>query len=159
MVCFGSILFLCVCVYSTVFRMRVFNYYYLVPHHQTDAYSLQFSGMYAPLPPPSCSFHVKSVKSESFDNKLHCKEKKTIRRKKRSLTLHHDIRLLLFCPLRLLCRLTPPLCLNFLGLIHMDSAISYQDRIQTSYVSVGVTQKYTCNNQCTSFLYICRHAC
>ncbi|XP_034728132.1 G-protein coupled receptor-associated protein LMBRD2a [Etheostoma cragini] len=81
MACFVSILFLCVCVYSTVFRIRVFNYYYLVPHHQTDAYSLQFSGM-------------------------------------------------------LFCRLTPPLCLNFLGLIHMDSAISHQDRIQTSYTSV-----------------------
>ncbi|XP_031712019.1 G-protein coupled receptor-associated protein LMBRD2B-like [Anarrhichthys ocellatus] len=81
MVCFVSILFLCVCVYSTVFRIRVFDYYYLVPHHQTDAYSLQFSGM-------------------------------------------------------LFCRLTPPLCLNFLGLIHMDSAISHQDRIQTSYTSI-----------------------
>ncbi|XP_029366538.1 LMBR1 domain-containing protein 2-B-like isoform X2 [Echeneis naucrates] len=81
MVCFISILFLCVCVYSTVFTIRVFNYYYLVPHHQTDAYSLQFSAM-------------------------------------------------------LFCRLTPPLCLNFLGLIHMDSAISHQDRIQTSYSSI-----------------------
>uniref|UniRef100_A0A671VB08 LMBR1 domain containing 2a n=1 Tax=Sparus aurata TaxID=8175 RepID=A0A671VB08_SPAAU len=81
MVCFVSILFLCVCVYSTVFRIRFFNYYYLVPHHQTDAYSLQFSGM-------------------------------------------------------LFCRLTPPLCLNFLGLIHMDSTISHQDRIQTSYTSI-----------------------
>eukprot|EP00064_Thunnus_orientalis_P002002 superscaffoldBa00000139_g2007 len=80
MACFVTIFFLCVCVYSTVFRIRVFNYYYLVPHHQTDAYSLQFSGM-------------------------------------------------------LFCRLTPPLCLNFLGLIHMDSAISHQDRIQTSYTS------------------------
>lgn len=81
MVCFVSILFLCVCVYTTVFRIRFFNYYHLVPHHQTDAYSLQFSGM-------------------------------------------------------LFCRLTPPLCLNFLGLIHMDSAISNQDRIQTSYTSI-----------------------
>ncbi|XP_056887997.1 G-protein coupled receptor-associated protein LMBRD2B-like isoform X2 [Takifugu flavidus] len=80
-VCFITILFLCVCVYSTVFRIRVFNYYNLVPHHQTDAYSLQFSGM-------------------------------------------------------LFCRLTPPLCLNFLGLIHMDSAVSHQDRIQTSYTSI-----------------------
>ncbi|KAM8865199.1 G-protein coupled receptor-associated protein LMBRD2B-like isoform 1-T2 [Synchiropus picturatus] len=79
--CFISILFLCVCVYSTVFRIRFFNYYYLVPHHQTDAYSLQFSGM-------------------------------------------------------LFCRLTPPLCLNFLGLIHMDSAISHQDKIQTSYTTI-----------------------
>lgn len=81
MVCFVVILFMCVCVYSTVFRIRFFNYYYLVPHHQTDAYSLLFSGM-------------------------------------------------------LFCRLTPPLCLNFLGMIHMDSAISHKDRVQTSYTSI-----------------------
>ncbi|XP_055017544.1 G-protein coupled receptor-associated protein LMBRD2B-like isoform X2 [Boleophthalmus pectinirostris] len=80
MVCFVGILFLCVCVYSTVFSIRFFNYYYLVPHHQTDSYSLLFSGM-------------------------------------------------------LFCRLTPPLCLNFLGLIHMDSSVS-QQIIPTSYTSV-----------------------
>ncbi|XP_037115508.1 G-protein coupled receptor-associated protein LMBRD2B-like [Syngnathus acus] len=80
-VCFVTVLFLCVCVYTTVFRIRIFNYYYLAPHHQTDAYSLQFSGM-------------------------------------------------------LFCRLTPPLCLNFLGLIHMDPAVSQQDRIRTSYTSI-----------------------
>ncbi|XP_077418558.1 G-protein coupled receptor-associated protein LMBRD2B-like isoform X2 [Vanacampus margaritifer] len=80
-VCFVTVLFLCVCVYSTVFQIRVFNYYYLAPHHQTDAYSLQFSGM-------------------------------------------------------LFCRLTPPLCLNFLGLIHMDPAVSQPDRIHTSYTSI-----------------------
>lgn len=37
---------------------------------------------------------------------------------------------------RLFCRLTPPLCLNFLGLIHMDSAISHQQKEQTAYTSV-----------------------
>uniref|UniRef100_A0A673L6I8 LMBR1 domain-containing protein 2-B-like n=1 Tax=Sinocyclocheilus rhinocerous TaxID=307959 RepID=A0A673L6I8_9TELE len=82
MACFITIFFLCTCVYSTVFRIRVFNYYYLASHHQTDAYSLQFSGM-------------------------------------------------------LFCRLTPPLCLNFLGLIHMDSAISHQAKEQTAYTSQG----------------------
>ncbi|MEQ2292199.1 LMBR1 domain-containing protein 2-B [Ameca splendens] len=81
MACFITIFFLCTCVYSTVFRIRVFNYYYLASHHQTDAYSLQFSGM-------------------------------------------------------LFCRLTPPLCLNFLGLIHMDSAISHQQKLQTAYTSI-----------------------
>ncbi|XP_016084228.1 LMBR1 domain-containing protein 2-B-like isoform X1 [Sinocyclocheilus grahami] len=81
MACFVTIFFLCTCVYSTVFRIRVFNYYYLASHHQTDAYSLQFSGM-------------------------------------------------------LFCRLTPPLCLNFLGLIHMDSAISHQAKEQTAYTSI-----------------------
>ncbi|XP_061674304.1 G-protein coupled receptor-associated protein LMBRD2B-like isoform X2 [Syngnathoides biaculeatus] len=80
-VSFITVLFLCTCVYSTVFQIRVFNFYCLVPHHQTDAYSLQFSGM-------------------------------------------------------LFCRLTPPLCLNFLGLIHMDPAVSPQDRIHTSYTSI-----------------------
>lgn len=43
---------------------------------------------------------------------------------------------------RLFCRLTPPLCLNFLGLLHMDSAVSHRDRIQTSYTSVGPTHTY-----------------
>ncbi|XP_077353985.1 G-protein coupled receptor-associated protein LMBRD2B [Festucalex cinctus] len=79
--CFITIFFLCTCVYWTVFRIRVFNFYYLAPHHQTDAYSLQFSGM-------------------------------------------------------LFCRLTPPLCLNFLGLVHMDAAISHQHREQTAYTSI-----------------------
>ncbi|KAJ8285294.1 hypothetical protein GJAV_G00025200 [Gymnothorax javanicus] len=86
MACFITIFFLCTCVYSTVFRIRVFNYYYLAPHHQTDAYSLQFSGM-------------------------------------------------------LFCRLTPPLCLNFLGLIHMDSAISHQAKEQTAYTSIMGSMK------------------
>ncbi|XP_028851846.1 G-protein coupled receptor-associated protein LMBRD2a isoform X2 [Denticeps clupeoides] len=86
MACFVTIFFLCYCVYSTVFRIRVFNYYYLAPHHQTDAYSLQFSGM-------------------------------------------------------LFCRLTPPLCLNFLGLIHMDSTISHQQRQQTAYTSIMGSMK------------------
>uniref|UniRef100_A0A3B3WSG1 LMBR1 domain containing 2 n=1 Tax=Poecilia mexicana TaxID=48701 RepID=A0A3B3WSG1_9TELE len=81
MACFITIFFLCTCVYSTVFRIRVFNYYYLASHHQTDAYSLQFSGM-------------------------------------------------------LFCRLTPPLCLNFLGLIHMDSAISHRQKLPTAYTSI-----------------------
>ncbi|XP_056146548.1 G-protein coupled receptor-associated protein LMBRD2B isoform X1 [Lampris incognitus] len=83
MACFVTIFFLCTCVYSTVFRIRVFNYYYFASHHQTDAYSLQFSGM-------------------------------------------------------LFCRLTPPLCLNFLGLIHMDSALlnSHQQKEQTAYTSI-----------------------
>lgn len=46
MACFLTIFFLSICVYSTVFRIRVFNYYYLASHHQTDAYSLLFSGMW-----------------------------------------------------------------------------------------------------------------
>ncbi|XP_034048190.1 G-protein coupled receptor-associated protein LMBRD2B [Thalassophryne amazonica] len=81
MACFITIFYLCTCVYSTVFRIRVFNYYYFASHHQTDAYSLQFSGM-------------------------------------------------------LFCRLTPPLCLNFLGLIHMDSTISHLQKEQTAYTSI-----------------------
>ncbi|XP_051875424.1 G-protein coupled receptor-associated protein LMBRD2-like [Pristis pectinata] len=86
MACFISISFLSICIYWTVFRIRVFNYYYLAAHHQTDAYSLLFSGM-------------------------------------------------------LFCRLTPPLCLNFLGLIHMDSVISHQVREQTAYTSIMGSMK------------------
>ncbi|XP_057287108.1 G-protein coupled receptor-associated protein LMBRD2 [Pezoporus wallicus] len=81
MACFLTIFFLSICVYSTVFRIRVFNYYYLSSHHQTDAYSLLFSGM-------------------------------------------------------LFCRLTPPLCLNFLGLTHMDAIISHKNTQPTAYTSI-----------------------
>ncbi|XP_029434693.1 LMBR1 domain-containing protein 2 [Rhinatrema bivittatum] len=81
MACFLTIFFLSICVYSTVFRIRVFNYYYLASHHQTDAYSLLFSGM-------------------------------------------------------LFCRLTPPLCLNFLGLTHMDVSISHQNNQPTAYTLI-----------------------
>ncbi|XP_042731432.1 G-protein coupled receptor-associated protein LMBRD2 isoform X3 [Lagopus leucura] len=86
MACFLTIFFLSICVYSTVFRIRVFNYYYLASHHQTDAYSLLFSGM-------------------------------------------------------LFCRLTPPLCLNFLGLTHMDATISHRDAQPTAYTSIMGSMK------------------
>jgi len=37
---------------------------------------------------------------------------------------------------RLLCRLTPPICLNFLGLIHMDSHVIHSQILETSYTSI-----------------------
>lgn len=74
--------YLCVCAYYTVFRVRVLNYYYLAPQHQTDEYSLIFSGM-------------------------------------------------------LLCRLTPPMCLNFLGLIHLDTHVTSEaGRMETAYTEI-----------------------
>lgn len=73
----ATLCYLCYCAYSTVFRIKFLNLYYLAPHHQTNEHSLIFSGM-------------------------------------------------------LLCRLTPPMCLNFLGLIHMDSHV-IQKRISETY--------------------------
>ncbi|XP_038048616.1 G-protein coupled receptor-associated protein LMBRD2-like [Patiria miniata] len=76
------IAYLCWCAYYTVFKVRVFNYYYLAPHHQTDENSLLFCGT-------------------------------------------------------MLCRLTPSLCLNFLGLIHLDGHVTgKEDMIETSYTSI-----------------------
>lgn len=75
------IAYLCFCAYSTLFKIRVLNFYYLAPHHQTDEHSLIFSGM-------------------------------------------------------MLCRLTPPMCLNFLGLIHMDSHIIKRRISETQYTQV-----------------------
>uniref|UniRef100_A0A1Y1L8F3 LMBR1 domain-containing protein n=2 Tax=Photinus pyralis TaxID=7054 RepID=A0A1Y1L8F3_PHOPY len=75
------ILYLCYCAYSTVLKIRVLNLYYLAPHHQTNEYSLIFSGM-------------------------------------------------------MLSRLTPPLCLNFLGLIHMDSHIIKKQMSETYYTQI-----------------------
>lgn len=122
MACFITIFFLCTCVYSTVFRIRVFNYYYLASHHQTDAYSLQFSGMYVLHSSIECIKLVLSVNSVI------------------SLSLIKHKACVLFT--RLFCRLTPPLCLNFLGLIHMDSAISHQAKEQTAYTSVSLLPLY-----------------
>lgn len=81
LVSIATIAYMCVCAYSTVLKIRVLNLYYLAPHHQTDEYSLIFSGM-------------------------------------------------------LLCRLTPPMCLNFLGLIHMDSHIIKARLMETYYTQV-----------------------
>ncbi|KAJ9587598.1 hypothetical protein L9F63_018980, partial [Diploptera punctata] len=75
------IAYMCYCAYSTVLKIRLLNLYYLAPHHQTDEYSLIFSGM-------------------------------------------------------MLCRLTPPMCLNFLGLIHMDSHIIKHHIMETYYTQV-----------------------
>ena len=77
-----TIAYLCFCAYYSVFQIKILNFYYIAPHHQTDEYSLVFTGM-------------------------------------------------------MLCRLTPPLCLNFLGLIHLDSHITYEDNLQeTSYTQI-----------------------
>ncbi|CAG2116607.1 unnamed protein product, partial [Medioppia subpectinata] len=67
-----SIAYLCI---------RIFNYYYLSAHHQTDEYSLIFCGM-------------------------------------------------------LLCRLAPPLCLNYLGLIQLDSHITHITKKETAFTQI-----------------------
>ncbi|CAD6195256.1 unnamed protein product [Caenorhabditis auriculariae] len=68
-VAMAIIFYLCACAYFTIFRLKIYRYYHLDPHRNTDANSLLFSAI-------------------------------------------------------LLCRLTPPICLNFLGMIHLDSHIS-----------------------------------
>jgi len=75
------ILYMGYCAFSTVLKIRIFNLYYLAPHHQTNEYSLIFSGM-------------------------------------------------------MFTRLTPPLCLNFLGLIHMDSHIISKQILETHYTQM-----------------------
>ncbi|KAL8571888.1 hypothetical protein ACOMHN_011480 [Nucella lapillus] len=77
-----TIAYLCFCAYYSVFKIRILNYYYIAPHHQTNEHSLIFTGM-------------------------------------------------------MLCRLTPPMCLNFLGLIHLDSHVTSGFDIQeTSYTKI-----------------------
>merc|ERR1719427_216092 len=77
------IFYLCFCAYFTVFRMKIFNYYYIANHHQTNESSLIFAGM-------------------------------------------------------ILSRLPPPLCLNFLGLIHLDTGIEISEdvRVETAYTQI-----------------------
>ena len=40
--------YLSICAYFTVFRIRIFNLYYLAPRHSTDEYSLLFSAVCVP---------------------------------------------------------------------------------------------------------------
>eukprot|EP00050_Salpingoeca_kvevrii_P016752 m.58389 g.58389 ORF g.58389 m.58389 type:complete len:715 (+) comp7140_c0_seq1:132-2276(+) len=55
LVTFLSIFYLCVCAYRVIFKLRVFNLYYLVPHQQTDSSSLLFSAMFlSRLTAPLC---------------------------------------------------------------------------------------------------------
>merc|ERR1719322_1030935 len=79
--CLVIICYLSLCTYYTVFKVRVLNYYYLASNHQSDEYTLLFSGA-------------------------------------------------------LLCRLTPPLCLNFLSLIHMDSHVINSPVMETAYTQI-----------------------
>ncbi|KFD70842.1 hypothetical protein M514_01207 [Trichuris suis] len=71
-----TIMYLCLCAYYTVFRLKVYRYYHLDSHHHTDENSLLFSAI-------------------------------------------------------LFCRLTPPMCLNFLGLIHMDAHVTKDLMLET----------------------------
>ncbi|XP_065663092.1 G-protein coupled receptor-associated protein LMBRD2 [Hydra vulgaris] len=40
-----TIAYMCICTYYTVFKIKIFNFYYFEPHHETDANSLLFSGL------------------------------------------------------------------------------------------------------------------
>ena len=40
-----TIAYMCACTYYTVFKIKIFNFYYFEPHHETDANSLLFSGL------------------------------------------------------------------------------------------------------------------
>jgi len=40
-----TIAYLAICAFYTVFKVRVFNFYYLARAHQTNEYSLIFAGM------------------------------------------------------------------------------------------------------------------
>ncbi len=45
LICLVTICYLSLCTYYTVFKIRVFNYYYLASNHQSDEYTLLFSGI------------------------------------------------------------------------------------------------------------------
>ena len=42
--CLITIFYLSLCAYYTIFKIRVLNYYYLAGNHQSDEYTLLFSG-------------------------------------------------------------------------------------------------------------------
>jgi hypothetical protein len=73
-VSFITLLYLCICTYSPIFRIRLFDFYYMVPNKHTDSSSMLFSAM-------------------------------------------------------IISRLTAPLCLNFLGMTHMDSHVANKTEV------------------------------
>lgn len=76
-----TIAYLCICAYYTVFRIKIYRYYHLDAHHNSDENSLLFSAI-------------------------------------------------------LFCRLTPPMCLNFLGLIHLDNHVTRAAMtVETAYTT------------------------
>ncbi len=40
---FITLIYVTYCTYSTVFRIQLFNFFYLAPHHQTDPSSMLFA--------------------------------------------------------------------------------------------------------------------
>ncbi|KAL5251562.1 hypothetical protein ACHWQZ_G017060 [Mnemiopsis leidyi] len=78
-VCITFISYMCLCAYYTIFKLRLFNLYYMAPAQQTDDYSLLFSAT-------------------------------------------------------VLSRLTTPLSLNFLALVHQDTR--YNPDIQTAFTTI-----------------------
>ena len=42
--CIATIFYLCLCTFYTIFKIRIFNYYYLARNHHSDEYTLLFSG-------------------------------------------------------------------------------------------------------------------
>lgn len=43
---FVTVCYMCVCAYSSLLRLKVFNFYVLVPNHQTDELSLLWFAAY-----------------------------------------------------------------------------------------------------------------
>ncbi|KOB74351.1 LMBR1 domain-containing protein 2-like protein [Operophtera brumata] len=63
------------CAYSTVLKIRLLNLYYLAPHHQTNEYSLIFSGMMVcRLTPAMCLNFLSLVHMDSHVIKEHVME-------------------------------------------------------------------------------------
>eukprot|EP01113_Clastostelium_recurvatum_P039085 TRINITY_DN5927_c0_g1_i1.p1 TRINITY_DN5927_c0_g1~~TRINITY_DN5927_c0_g1_i1.p1 ORF type:complete len:699 (-),score=120.24 TRINITY_DN5927_c0_g1_i1:69-2165(-) len=44
--CFLPLLYMTICAYTSLFKLRIFNYYRLVRHHMSDANSIMFSANY-----------------------------------------------------------------------------------------------------------------
>ncbi|XP_026328676.1 LMBR1 domain-containing protein 2 homolog isoform X2 [Hyposmocoma kahamanoa] len=69
------IVYMFYCAYSTVLKIRLLNLYYLAPHHQTNEYSLIFSGMMVSrLTPAMCLNFLSLIHMDSHVIKEHVME-------------------------------------------------------------------------------------
>eukprot|EP00041_Stephanoeca_diplocostata_P033873 m.1130343 g.1130343 ORF g.1130343 m.1130343 type:complete len:710 (-) comp24422_c0_seq2:993-3122(-) len=68
---FVTLLFMCVCTYTVIFKIRVFDFYYLVPGRQTDSSSMLFAAMIlSRLTPALCLNFIALAHLDNHINKI-----------------------------------------------------------------------------------------
>ena len=63
---FIPVMYIAVCAYTSLFRLRVFNYYHLVPYKMSNSVSLLFSAAYVCPVRPRIEFVLLAIRAVLF---------------------------------------------------------------------------------------------